>query len=176
MQFPDKVWDGKSTTRQDLTCSKGPDASDWSAMTQELQSVQNYVLKLSGNLVAMPDLPKIVSELTVSLQKLESRIKDIAPPTDVVRELAEFKEHIATMDIRKRHTNLQEGVKRLFFRAKKLDTAFVALKKNLEYEQETFQNQVRNQLMRLEHQSKTRILELEEKVKELQELLETPEI
>jgi len=176
MQFPEKVWDGKSTTRQDLTCSKAPDASDWSAITRELQSVQSYVLKLSGNISAMPDLPKTVSDLTIALQKLETKIRDISPPTDVVKELAEFKEHIAAMDIRKKHANLQQGVKRLFFRAKKLDTAFVSLKKNLEYEQETFQNQVRNQLMRLEQQSKTRIKELEEKVKELQELLETPEI
>ena len=175
-QFPERVWDGKSPTRTDLSASKNPDASDWQALSGELQAAQNYLLLLASNMHALPNLPAALEEVECQLTNLKLKADELSVPDDVVKEVADLRRQIAKYDLRESHNNLRSSVKRLFIRLKQLDTAFKAYRDETTKSSAEFQAQVRNQLVRVERQAGQRIQALEAKVAELQEFIETPDI
>jgi len=175
-EFPKKVWNGTTPTRPDLTASRNPDAADWRAITAEIQAVQKFLLVLAANIDTLPNLPETLTEVDDKLTALAAKANALSVPADVVAEVNTLKDHVAKYDTRQQHADLRASVKRMFMRLKQLDKSFKEFRTASTRAAESFENQVRNQLVRIERQATQRIKALEAQVKELQEFIEAPEI
>ncbi len=174
--FPEKIWDGRSETRSDLSSIRPPDYSDWLQLISEVRAMQQYTLSLGNNVIQMPDLPGLIAQLRNQLSALESKIAQLHPPEDVVAEVNKFRDDLCDFDMRDPHAKLRQNVRKLYTRAKRLDSAYRNLKKTTDYERETFNNMIRNTLAKMEASFMRKIEDLEVKIAELTELLENPEL
>jgi uncharacterized phage infection (PIP) family protein YhgE len=175
-KFPKAIWDGKSASRKDLDVVKGPDHKDWMALIGEVQSMQRYILNLSGSLEAMPNVSEAITDAKEKVDGLLNELKRLAPPADLTKEVTNLWKQIGEIDVREEHVRLKNGVKKLFLRLRAMEKAYKDLRENVYYQLEVLTNNTRNQISDLRRAMEARYANLEEQVKELQDVLANPEL
>lgn len=174
--FPRKIWSGLSRTRVSMDQTKVPDHADWLAIVNELQATQQYILNLCDNLESMPNVAEEVKEAEALIIKLQTKIEALVPPKDLEQRFDELKEDVQTYDVREECIRLKANLQKLFLRTQRLDSAFVSFRNSTVSELRTLENKLRNQFTKFESETNRKLAILEEKIKELQELVETPNI
>jgi uncharacterized phage infection (PIP) family protein YhgE len=175
-KFPKAIWDGKSASRKDLDTVKGPDHKDWMAMLAELQAMQRYILNLSGSLEAMPNVSEAITEAKLKVDGLLNELNRLAPPADLTQEVSDLRRQLEEIDVREEHGRLKNGVKKLFLRLRAMEKAYKDLRENVYYQLEVLTNSTRNQISELQRALEARYGNLEEQVRELQDVLANPEL
>lgn len=175
-KFPKVIWDGKSASRKDLDVVKGPDHKDWMALIGEVQAMQRYILNLSGSLEAMPNVAEAITDAKGKVDGLLNELKRLAPPADLTKEVSELRRQLEEIDVREEHGRLKQGVKKLFLRLRAMEKAYKDLRKDVYYQLEVLTNSTRNQVNELRRAMEARHKNLEEQVKELQDVLANPEL
>lgn len=174
--FPESIWDGRTATRTDLDAVRPPDHTDWVMLLGELQSMQGYILSLSGNMEAMPDLNKEITAAKAKLSVLLEELERLAPPADLHGLVADLQRELEEVDVRVEHERLKNGVKKLFLRTRFLEKAYKDLKENVFYQLEVLANSTRNQLSDLDRRNEARYKAMREDIAELQDILQNPDI
>jgi phosphoenolpyruvate carboxylase len=173
--FPHQIWTGQTRNRPDLGTVKAPDHGDWVSLCSELVSIQEYILSLSDNMEVMPNLKDELENATNQVSNLLSKIDKLSIP-EIQKNLNELNLLISEIDTRESHQRLKNGVKKLFLRTKKLETAYTDLKNNTNYEMQVFTNNFRNALAKLSSEVHTQLKRMQDQIAELQDVLETPDL
>jgi len=174
--FPKQIWDGHSASRKDLDSVKGPDHKDWLTLIGEVQSMQRYILNLSGNMETMPNVTEAITDAKMRIDGLLSKLACLAPPVDLIKEVNQLRKQLIEIDVREEHDRLKRGVKKLFLRLRAMEKAYKELRENVYYQLEVLTNNTRNQINELWRVMEARYSNLEEQVKELQDVLANPEL
>ncbi len=174
--FPLKVWDGRTNARPDLTVVQPPTHGDWLAMVAELQAAQEYILNLAGNMDVMPDIGVAIRDVDNKIKVLDYELAQLLPPDDLNQEVAEMREKLLEMDIRREHKRLKRGVKRLFLRTQVLEKGYKDFKAEVQQQLQILTNSVRNQFTKVARGMTIKQDELQEQIKELQDVLDSPDI
>ncbi|KPK55005.1 MAG: hypothetical protein AMS22_05120 [Thiotrichales bacterium SG8_50] len=174
--FPQKIWDGRSKSRLDLDNVKGPDHADWMAMLDELQATQSYILNLTDSTEAMPNVAKEIHEAKDKVKGLVKNLEQLSPPANLQKDVDELRAAIEEADVKGEHDRLKRGVKKLFLRTQSLIDAYKKLKTETEHTLEVLSNSMRVNLTKLRRDMEARCDHLAEQVKELQDVLESPEL
>ncbi len=175
-EFPLKVWDGRTNARPDLTVVQPPTHGDWLAMVAELQAAQEYILSLSGNMDIMPNVGETIKDVDAKIKVLDRELTRLSPPTDLNREVALMREKLLEMDIRREHARLKRGVKRLFLRTQVLEKGYKDFKAEVQQQLQVLTNNVRNQFTKVARGMTIKQDELQEQIRELQDVLDSPDI
>ena len=174
--FPKRVWNGCTNARPDLSVVQRPTHGDWLSMVAELQATQEYILSLSGNMDIMPNVGETIKDVDTKIKVLDRELARLSPPADLNREVAEMREELLEMDIRREHARLKRGVKRLFLRTQVLEKGYKDLKAEVQHQLQVLTNSVRNQFNRVAQGMTVRQDELQEQIRELQDVLDSPDI
>jgi len=89
-----RVWDGTSPTRPDPLVRKSPDGVDWKTITGEMQSLQTFVVNLSGNAKEMPNVVEEIKKRAKQIDNLKAQISSLKTPEDVVKRVVAMEEKI----------------------------------------------------------------------------------
>lgn len=108
--FPKQVWDGKSPSRSDLAAEFPPTYQDWMTLVREVQAMQEYLLAVTGNIQAMPNLDAALADCSAKLAKVDELIEQRTPPEDLKRELISQAKLIAESDCRPTCTQLASEI------------------------------------------------------------------
>jgi hypothetical protein len=174
--FPRQIWDGRSGSRKDLDCVKGPDHADWMAMLDELQATQEYILNLTNSMDAMPNVAQEIEESMARVEALARNLDTLTPPADLQADVDKLQKAVKEADVKNEHDRLKRGVKKLFLRTEALIKAHKKLKAETEHTLEVLANSVRVNMTKLRKDMEDRTNKLEEQIKELQDVLENPEL
>jgi len=174
--FPEKVWDGITAARPDLRVTQPPTYGDWLAMLAELQAIQRYILSLSDNMATMPNIKETIEDMVLRIEDLNKELSELDPPADLHKEMAEVRKELDDLDIRHEHTQLKNGVKRLFLRTKVLETSYKDFKAEVQRQLQILTNNVHNQFTKVARSMVKRQDELQEQIRELQDVLERPDL
>jgi len=174
--FPKSIWDGRTATRNDLDAVRPPDHTDWVVLLGELRSMQGYILSLAGNMEAMPDLNKEITEAKTKLNVLLAELERLAPPADLHGLVADLQRELEDVDVRVEHERLKSGVKKLFLRTRFLEKAYKDLKETVYYQLEVLANSTRNQIADLERKNEARHQAVRNDIAELQDILQNPDL
>lgn len=174
--FPQKVWDGRTRIRPDLSVVQPPTHGDWLAMLAELQAVQEYILNLSGSTDAMPNIGEAIKDVNTRIKDLDKELDRLSPPADLNQEVAQMRKELLEMDVRKEHARLKNGVKKLFLRTQVLEKGYKDFKAEVQHQLQVLTNSVRNQFAKVAQGITTRQDELQEQIRELQDVLERPDL
>lgn len=174
--FPQQIWDGKSSSRESLDNVKGPDHADWMAMLDELQATQSYILNLTGSMDAMPNLAQDIHDAKLQLDLLGEELIDLTVPEDLQRDLDELKAAVREADVKNEHDRLKRGVQKLFLRTEALIKVHKKLRSEITHAIEVLANSARVNMAALRKDMEDRHNQLAEQVRELQDVLENPEL
>jgi DNA repair exonuclease SbcCD ATPase subunit len=174
--FPQKIWDGRSNSRQNLDCVKSPDQADWTALLDELQAMQGYILNLTDSMDTMPNLAREINNARVKIKTLGDSLSRLTPPADLQKDIDDLRQAVEEADIKNEHNRLKRSVQKLYVRTKALIQAYEEYKKKTEYRLEVLANSIRVNMTQLRADMEERTNKLEEQVKELQDLITNPEL
>lgn len=175
-KFPKEIWDGKTARRPTLDSVSPPDHGDWLALVAELVEIQRYILNLSGNIESMPDINKLIQKSEDKLKELVSKIERLSPPVDLCTQVEELQSLIKELDVREDHKRLRSGLRKLFLRTTTIERGYRELKTDVYHQLEILANSFRNQLATMKREVDGRYATLEEQVKELQDILQSPDL
>jgi len=175
-KFPTEIWDGRTGRRPRLDTVAPPDHSDWLALIAELVEIQRYILNLSGNIESMPNIDKLIQEASSKLQELVSMIEGITPPADLSDQVEELQRLVENLDLRDDHQRLRSGLRKLFLRTTTIERGYKELKADVYHQLEVFANAFRNQMVTLKREIDGKYVNLEKQVKELQDILQAPDL
>jgi DNA repair exonuclease SbcCD ATPase subunit len=175
-QFPRKIWNGLSSSRESLDIVKSPDHSDWAALLEELQAVQRYILNLTNSIDVMPNVAQDIHSAKKQIDALEKDLSRLTSPKDLQRDLDELKVAVKDADVKNEHDRLKRGVKKLFLRTEALIKAHKKLKNEVKHTLDVLANSVRVNMASLRKDMEERTNKLGEQIKELQDVLEIPEL
>lgn len=174
--FPEKIWDGTTTSRPDLTTVQPPTYSDWLTLLAELRATQSYVLNLTENIGVMPNIGQSIKCAEAKIDKLLVFIKHLSPPADLCAEVEQMRQRLSEVDVRVEHNRLKNGVKRLFLRTKALESAHRELAKVVNQSLAVLTNSTRNQVATFVREMTAKQSVLQEQIMELQDVLERPDL
>ena len=88
--FPQEIFDGRHSGRQNLAINRAPDYVDYKILVRELGLAQKYLLNLAQNTQIMPNLEGQLQAAQAQVEELRQLINDVTPPEDVIRNTTEF--------------------------------------------------------------------------------------
>jgi hypothetical protein len=174
--FPQRIWDGRSSTRQTLDCVKGPDQADWTALLGELQAMQRYILNLTGSMDAMPNLASDINNVRIKIKTLGDNLSQLTPPKDLQKDMDDLRHAVEEADVKNEHNRLKRSVQKLYVRTKALIDAYEKHKAKTEHTLKILENNVRVNMTQLRVDMEDRTDKLSDQVKELQDLVTNPEL
>jgi len=171
-RFPEKIWDGCSVSRPNLTDVYAPGYDDWCAIVGELQAVQRYLLDLTDNLETMPNLKKAIEDGRSNIAAYLRKVKDMTLPADLKKDVATTKERINELeDLSERLDTLIRLVQALQQQLFALTTDHQKFRDEVKkYEQGT-ENRIRLRMSQFEKATSKRVQELTQRVNDISELL-----
>lgn len=92
-----KIWNGLSSTRDDMLVRKSPDGEDWRTITRELQTTQEFLVNLASNADAMPDLVSAIRTKQREVSSLQAAIAGLSPPEDVKEQVDKLAEEMVKL-------------------------------------------------------------------------------
>jgi len=79
-RFPDKIFDGTHSGRENLSEIRPPDYQDYLKLSQELGAIQGFILQNLENLTAAPDTLSILASVEAKAKNIEEKLKNLATP------------------------------------------------------------------------------------------------
>ena len=170
--FPEKVWDGCSSSRPNLMDTCAPGHNDWCAIVTELQATQRYLLDLADNLKTMPNLRKAIKNGEDNVASFLTKVEKMALPIEFERDITEIRKRVDGLE------NLNKKLDALVCLVQALQQQLFALtadyqkfKDNVEKCAQGAENRTRLRVNHFEEATNKRVEELAVRVNEISKLL-----
>jgi DNA repair ATPase RecN len=170
--FPEKIWDGCSPSRSNLTDVQPPGYNDWCTIIAELQATQRYLLNLVDNLETMPNLNRAIKDGENSIASCLIKIKKLTPPPELKKDIEETKKRVDKLEsLSKRLDTLIRLVQALQQQLFTLTADYQKFKNNVEKHAQGAENRIRLRVDHFEKAINKRIEALTIRVNDVSELL-----
>lgn len=177
INFPEKIWDGRSATRSNLTDICAPGHEDWCTITREMQATQRYLLDLTDTLETMPNLKQAIEDGRSNIAAYLRKVKDMALPADLKKDVEAVKERIDKLDgISERLDTLIRLVQALQQQLFAHTADYQKFKNNVKKYEQGMENKTRLRMGQFEKTTNERVQELTQRINDISELLSFQQI
>jgi len=172
INFPEKIWDGRSAARSNLTDICAPGYEDWCTITRELQATQRYLLDLTDTLETMPNLKQLIEDGRSNIAAYLRKVKDMTLPADLKRDVKAVEKRIDKLDgIDERLDTLIRLVQALQQQLFAHTADYQKFKDNVKKYEQGMENKTRLRMGQYEKATSKRVQELTQRVNDISELL-----
>lgn len=166
-----QVWDGLCPGRKELHATAAPKHAEYIAIVRQIQATQEAVLAMNGNSQVLPNLEAILEEAAQKLVDVDSQIKSLTPPADLVPEIEKLKRTAVEIDSRSAVAELVSQVSQVSRAIQNIQIEMEVALRNVKESVAALDNKYRNLLAQAEAAHEQQATETKAELDRLNHLL-----